>query len=132
MGELPRNSQASFSGASSPTLPLPLPTTGAFRHSRGRKSGLHLRTRTDEEETDREEGYDHDTTRGDKRGGDRKEGRSTPGMDSPFLRLSLRLRCLLTKQAASVLKRMAAARKQMVATMPASTGRARPSSVRSG
>lgn len=50
----------------------------------------------------------------------------------PFFRLSLRLRCLLTKQAASVLKRMAAARKQMVATIPANTGRASPSSVRSG
>ena len=50
----------------------------------------------------------------------------------PFLRLSFRLRCLLTKQAARVLNRMAAARKQMVATMPASTGRASPSSVRSG
>ena len=66
-----------------------------------------------------------------RREGRREEG-STPGTGSPFLRLSLRLRCLLTKQAASVLKRMAAARKQMVATMPASTGRARPSSVRSG
>lgn len=31
-----------------------------------------------------------------------------------------------------MLKRMAAAKKQMVATMPASTGRAKPSSVRSG
>lgn len=50
----------------------------------------------------------------------------------PFFRLSLRLRCLLTKQAARVLKRMAAARKQMVATIPANTGRASPSSVRSG
>ncbi|TRZ03268.1 hypothetical protein DNTS_006705, partial [Danionella cerebrum] len=44
----------------------------------------------------------------------------------------LRRLCLLTKQAASVLKRTAAARKQMVATMPATTGRARPSSGTSG
>lgn len=39
---------------------------------------------------------------------------------------------MLTKQAARVLKRMAAAKKQMVATIPANTGRAKPSSVRSG
>lgn len=54
------------------------------------------------------------------------------GRHPPFLRLSLRLRCLLTKQAARVLNRMAAAKKQMVATIPANTGRASPSSVRSG
>lgn len=50
----------------------------------------------------------------------------------PRLLLSLRRRCLLTKQAASVLNKMAAARKQMVATMPATTGLARPSSTMSG
>lgn len=48
--------------------------------------------------------------------------------DPPRLRLSLRRCCLLTKQAASVLKRTAAARKQMVATIPATTGLASPSS----
>lgn len=44
------------------------------------------------------------------------------------MRLSLRRCCLLTKHAASVLKRIAAAKKQMVATMPATTGLASPSS----
>lgn len=48
--------------------------------------------------------------------------------DSPRLRLSLRRCCLLTKHAASVLKSMAAARKQIVATIPATTGLASPSS----
>lgn len=48
--------------------------------------------------------------------------------DWPGLRLSLRRCCLLTKQAARVLKRTAAARKQIVATTPATTGRASPSS----
>lgn len=50
----------------------------------------------------------------------------------PGLRLSLCRCCLLTKQAARVLKRTAAARKHMVATTPATTGRARPSSGNSG
>lgn len=89
MGELPRNSQASFSGASSPTLPLPLPTTGAFRHSRGRKSGLHLRTRTDEEETDREEGYDHNTTRRGETRRRQEGGRKHTGNGLTFLALEL-------------------------------------------
>lgn len=47
---------------------------------------------------------------------------------SPLFLLSFRRRCLLTKQAAIVLNRTAAARKQMVATMPATTGRASPRS----
>lgn len=46
----------------------------------------------------------------------------------PLFLLSFLRRCLLTKQAAIVLKRMAAARKQMVATMPATTGLASPRS----
>lgn len=48
--------------------------------------------------------------------------------DWPGLRLSLRRCCLLTKQAARVLNSTAAAKKQMVATTPATTGLARPSS----
>lgn len=48
--------------------------------------------------------------------------------DRPGLRLSLRRCCLLTKQTASVLNSTAAARKQIVATTPATTGRASPSS----
>lgn len=48
--------------------------------------------------------------------------------DRPGLRLSLRRCCLLTKQAARVLNSTAAARKQIVATTPATTGRASPSS----
>lgn len=48
--------------------------------------------------------------------------------DWPGLRLSLRRCCLLTKQAARVLNSTAAARKQIVATTPATTGRASPSS----
>lgn len=50
------------------------------------------------------------------------------GRDWPGLRFSLRRCCLLTKQAASVLNSTAAARKQIVATTPATTGRASPSS----
>lgn len=52
---------------------------------------------------------------------------------SPLFLLSFLRRCLLTKQAAMVLKRTAAAKKQMVATIPATTGRASPrSSTNSG
>lgn len=47
---------------------------------------------------------------------------------SPLFLLSFLRRCLLTKQAAIVLNRTAAARKQMVATMPATTGLASPRS----
>lgn len=52
-------------------------------------------------------------------------------VDGPGLRLSLRRCCLLTKHAARVLNKTAAARKQIVATTPATTGRARPSSATS-
>lgn len=51
--------------------------------------------------------------------------------DQPGLRLSLRRCCLLTKQAARVLNSTAAAKKQIVATTPATTGRANPSSATS-
>lgn len=53
---------------------------------------------------------------------------SSKGRGQPGLRLSFRRCCLLTKQAARVLNSTAAARKQIVATTPATTGRARPSS----
>ncbi len=47
---------------------------------------------------------------------------------SPLFLFSFLRRCLLTKQAAIVLNRTAAAKKQMVATMPATTGLASPCS----
>lgn len=63
MRALPRKSPASFSVASSPTLPLPLPTTDAFRHSQGMNSGLHLRTRTDGRRDRQGQRYHHNTNR---------------------------------------------------------------------